>query len=517
MSASPDGPPVGSRWRVLDHLWGLLSPKERKNGWQLAEQAGTPPPTGCGVCRPSTAGMPTWFAMTCGVFLAYASAKGGVLLDRELYLPQMWSGGRERRREAGGCSISSHAATGRSIGNQHEWDSLRAERSGVIWRSGELHEGRVIVSSPFDHPWLPSWLTRRRGLRRRASVPASPLTNSCRCRCQDEVFSTNSQRKVRSKVRLGPPRAFTLGQAMSASEESSDPMIRISVQGRITEDHVNACVAILRSLPEWFGDAKAVSAYLNDLPTLDTYLAQRDMKVVGFAAVQRKSAHVADVHVMGVARKERRRGVGRALVSQIVEDLASLGVKLLGAIDGVGTSQHVAITVADGGTLEYYPGLTIPYPDAIFEQSLEVALHPGSRIGLLEMWAMGRIERGESLRFGSIDSRTRVSIDGRSAYADALVLRPGETALDGFGLLEGNQYTVAGFWHWGDDRPLVEPAGAPGLTLVTGRPSTGTAYVRGMGSDGVSLHTAVRNVLSAQRAAWGLTRIDFRRHTSAFG
>ena len=107
-------------------------------------------------------------------------------------------------------------------------------------------------------------------------------------------------------------------------------MIRISVQGRITEDHVNACVAILRSLPEWFGDAKAVSAYLNDLPTLDTYLAQRDMKVVGFAAVQRKSAHVADVHVMGVARKERRRGVGRALVSQIVEDLASLGVKLLG-------------------------------------------------------------------------------------------------------------------------------------------------------------------------------------------
>ena len=192
-------------------------------------------------------------------------------------------------------------------------------------------------------------------------------------------------------------------------------------------------------------------------------------------------------------------------------------MKLLGAIDGVGASQHVAITVADGGTLEYYPGLTIPYPDAIFEQSLEVALHSGSRIGLLEMWAMGRIERGESPRFGSIDSRTRVSVDGRSSYADALVLRPGETALDGFGLLEGNQYTVAGFWHWGDDRPLVEPTGVPGLTLVTGRPSTGTEYVRGMGSDGVSLHTAVRNVRSAQRAAWGLTPIDFRRHTSAFG
>ena len=33
---------------------------------------------------------------------------------------------------------------------------------------------------------------------------------------------------------------------------------------------------------------------------------------------------------MGVARKERRRGVGQALVSQIVVDLVSSGVKLLG-------------------------------------------------------------------------------------------------------------------------------------------------------------------------------------------
>ena len=36
-----------------------------------------------------------------GVFLAYASAKGRTLLDRELYLPQVWADDRERRREAG--------------------------------------------------------------------------------------------------------------------------------------------------------------------------------------------------------------------------------------------------------------------------------------------------------------------------------------------------------------------------------------------------------------------------------
>ena len=36
-----------------------------------------------------------------GVFLAYASSKGRTLLDRELYLPQVWPEDWERRREAG--------------------------------------------------------------------------------------------------------------------------------------------------------------------------------------------------------------------------------------------------------------------------------------------------------------------------------------------------------------------------------------------------------------------------------
>ena len=36
-----------------------------------------------------------------GVFLAYATAGGKTLLDRELYLPQVWDQDRERRHEAG--------------------------------------------------------------------------------------------------------------------------------------------------------------------------------------------------------------------------------------------------------------------------------------------------------------------------------------------------------------------------------------------------------------------------------
>ena len=54
------------RRRVLDYLRGLLSPVERKNGWQLAEQPfgkaqeAMPLPTGCSDCCPPTGGMPAW-------------------------------------------------------------------------------------------------------------------------------------------------------------------------------------------------------------------------------------------------------------------------------------------------------------------------------------------------------------------------------------------------------------------------------------------------------------------------
>ena len=137
------------RRRALAYLRGLLSPVERKNGWQLAEQAGDATPDGVqrllynyrwdadlvrddlgdyvvehlgcadGVVvvdetgflkkGDKSAGVQRQYSGTAGriencqvgVFLAYAGVKGRTLLDRELYLPQVWARDWERRREAG--------------------------------------------------------------------------------------------------------------------------------------------------------------------------------------------------------------------------------------------------------------------------------------------------------------------------------------------------------------------------------------------------------------------------------
>jgi SRSO17 transposase len=130
-------------------LRGLLSGAERKNGWQLAEQAGDQTPDGMqrllnharwdpdavrddlrdyvaehlgdpggvlvvdetGFLKKGTksAGVQRQYSGTAGriencqigVFLAYASRHGHALVDRELYLPERWTADRVRCQQAG--------------------------------------------------------------------------------------------------------------------------------------------------------------------------------------------------------------------------------------------------------------------------------------------------------------------------------------------------------------------------------------------------------------------------------
>jgi SRSO17 transposase len=138
-----------ARTRAMTYLAGLLSPAERKNSWQLAEISGDPNPYGfqhllgradwnpdtlrdrlrtyvtdyladvdaVGVIDETgflkkgihSAGVARQYSGTAGrvencqigVFLAYASAHGHTLLDRELYLPVVWTADRDRCRRAG--------------------------------------------------------------------------------------------------------------------------------------------------------------------------------------------------------------------------------------------------------------------------------------------------------------------------------------------------------------------------------------------------------------------------------
>jgi SRSO17 transposase len=137
------------RARAREYLSGLVAGLERKNGWTLAERAGEVSPDGMqrllrwadwdvegvrddlrayvagqlgepdgvliadetGFLKKGTrsAGVQRQYSGTAGrtencqigVFLAYASARGHALIDRELYLPASWTDDRNRCRTAG--------------------------------------------------------------------------------------------------------------------------------------------------------------------------------------------------------------------------------------------------------------------------------------------------------------------------------------------------------------------------------------------------------------------------------
>jgi urease accessory protein len=180
--------------------------------------------------------------------------------------------------------------------------------------------------------------------------------------------------------------------------------------------------------------------------------------------------------------------------------------------DGGRGTQSVRLTVAAGGHLEYYPGVTIPFPASEFSQTIEVSLEAGVRFGLLETWAMGRVGRGEYLRFRSLSSRTEVTVDREPAYTDMLSLDTRDVDLAGPGLLENHRYLSSGYWYGAE----VEPSRGSGHGLLSalGQSSPGHAYFRALAMDAEALGHAMRGALKQIYRSWNLEMAPVPRFAS---
>jgi SRSO17 transposase len=165
---------VEPRRRVRTYLEGLLCPVERKNGWQLAENAGDRTPDGVqdflarmrwdadqvrddlrayvvahlddadavlvldetGFVKKGTksVGVQRQYSGTAGriencqigVFLGYASRHGHALIDRALYLPEVWAND-PARRGAAGVPADTVFATKPQLGQQMLMSAFAAE------------------------------------------------------------------------------------------------------------------------------------------------------------------------------------------------------------------------------------------------------------------------------------------------------------------------------------------------------------------------------------------------------
>src|ERR1700745_1405055 len=187
------------RARVREYVSGLVTGLERKNGWTLAACAGEVGPGGTqralrradwdvdgvredvrayvveqlgepdgvlvaddtGFLKKGTrsAGVQRQYSGTAGrtencqvgVFLAYASRFGHALVDRELYVPQSWTGDPQRCRAAGIPQEAEFTTKPR----QAQAMIARAVAAGVpfAWVTADETYGQA--------KWLPAWLEDR--------------------------------------------------------------------------------------------------------------------------------------------------------------------------------------------------------------------------------------------------------------------------------------------------------------------------------------------------------------------
>ena len=91
---------------------------------------------------------------------------------------------------------------------------------------------------------------------------------------------------------------------------------------------VDACIAIAKALPDFF-TAQGVSDMSRDLQKHLSYVTMSANETVGFAAINKKNKHVAEISWMAVKPERQRRGIGSALVGHLAKELSSQGVKLL--------------------------------------------------------------------------------------------------------------------------------------------------------------------------------------------
>lgn len=109
----------------------------------------------------------------------------------------------------------------------------------------------------------------------------------------------------------------------AANERGRKTSIRLATT---TADR-DACEAVLRALPDWFGIPSAIDAYRRDLDDLTTWRIGDD-PVRAFLAVRRHFPHAAELHVMGVRAEYHREGLGRRLVEHAEAALRADGVRV---------------------------------------------------------------------------------------------------------------------------------------------------------------------------------------------
>lgn len=97
----------------------------------------------------------------------------------------------------------------------------------------------------------------------------------------------------------------------------------------LTRSDADACEAIVRALPDWFGIEEGIAEARGYLDSQEGLVAEDAGKIVGYMTFGSEFRESAEITWMAVAPEAHRHGIGRALVEELVRELRSRGCDLL--------------------------------------------------------------------------------------------------------------------------------------------------------------------------------------------
>lgn len=95
------------------------------------------------------------------------------------------------------------------------------------------------------------------------------------------------------------------------------------------DEELPECVAILRSLPDWFGIESAIENYANEIRSLPTLVAIHEGRIAGFLSLKFHYTNSAELYLLAVRQEDHRRGIGSMLLTHAEEMVRQRGCQFL--------------------------------------------------------------------------------------------------------------------------------------------------------------------------------------------
>lgn len=128
----------------------------------------------------------------------------------------------------------------------------------------------------------------------------------------------------------------------------------------LTSEDVSSCIAINRSLPDWFGLEEGLAEAEEYLRDHDGLVAEDDGRIVGYLTYTRLFPESAEISWMAVDQSQHRRGTGRSLIRALEEILPQGSLLSVKTLADLHPSPEYAITRAFYVSVGFRPQMVFP-------------------------------------------------------------------------------------------------------------------------------------------------------------